>query len=425
MTPFEQIRSHMDQAARVLSLSQGEQQILSTPDRIIEKELKLTLLNGSEVRIPAYRVQFNNARGPYKGGIRFHPHADLEEVKALAAAMAVKCAVAGVPFGGAKGGVTFDPKQFNRTDIETIARAYVRAMKDHFGVAIDIPAPDVYTTPEIMGYMLDEYEREVGYSEPGMITGKPLSLGGSEGRDIATAQGGAYVLAALLKEQGKELQGIRVAIQGFGNAGAVMANILADMGAVIVAVGDSKGTLTVPSGLDPRKVYAAKHAGESVTALYCNGSVCDTAALAHDKASVGAPEDIFRVSCDILIPAALDNQIRADNVAQIEAPIIFELANNPTTPEADEVLKARGTIVVPDVLANAGGVTVSYLEWVQNQQGYYLPKDEVLARLKIIMERAYYEVARTAVARGVTLREGAYELGIGRIAEAMRARGRM
>jgi glutamate dehydrogenase len=425
MTPFEQVRSHMDRAAGALELSGLERSALNTPDRIIEKELDVVLHDGSSVRLPSYRVQFNNARGPYKGGIRFHPKADLEEVKALAAAMAVKCAVAGVPFGGAKGGVTFDPKRYGRADIESVARAYARAMREHIGVDIDIPAPDVYTTPEVMGYMLDEYERSIGHSEPGMITGKPLALGGSEGRDIATAQGGAYVLEALLKDGGKDIKGARVAIQGFGNAGAVMATILAERGALIVAVSDSKGTLMVADGMDPQAVARAKHTGDSVASLYCSGSVCDEGALARDRATVGAPEDIFKVPCDILIPAALDNQIREDNVHEVAAGIVFELANNPTTPEADEALRDRGVIVVPDVLANAGGVSVSYLEWVQNRQGYYLSKDEVLGRLKSIMERAYRSVRERADLRGVSLREAAYQVGVGRIVEAMRARGRM
>ncbi len=413
MTPFEQVLRHVEDAAAGLALSAEEQAALAKPQEVRAGTLAIVRDDGSEVELPAYRVQFNNARGPYKGGIRFHPGADIEEVKALALAMAVKCAVVGVPFGGAKGGVTFDPKTYSRQEIEQVARAYVRVFKDHLGVDRDIPAPDVYTNPEIMGYMLDEYERITGRSEPGMITGKPVVLGGSEARDIATAQGGAYVLAALLGAEGKTLKGARVAIQGFGNAGAVMAEILHKHGALIVAVSDSKGTLVSAAGLNPREVLLAKQQGHSVTSFIETG------------ASVLPPEAIFGIDADILIPAALDNQIRADNAGDIKAPIILELANNPTTPEADLILKDKGVVVIPDVLANAGGVSVSYLEWTQNRSGYYLSREEVLQKLKVIMERAYAAVALESKAQGGTLREGAYRLGVHRIIEAMRARGRL
>lgn len=424
MTPFEQIQKHIEGASRSLALTEPERDALRIPDHVHTETLRIMRDDGTEALLPAYRVQFNNARGPYKGGIRFHPGADTEEVKALAAAMAVKCAVAGVPLGGAKGGVTFDPKSWSKGEIEQVARAYVRAFKDVLGVDRDIPAPDVYTNPAIMGYMLDEYEREVGRSEPGMITGKPLALGGSEARDIATAQGGAYVLRALLKDQGKDIRGTRIAIQGFGNAGAVMADILHELGAVIVALSDSKGTLVAEDGLDPRKVFEAKHKGDSVTALYCNGSVCDEAALARDKVKVLSPDAVLEIETDVLVPAALDNQIRADNAGKVQAMIVLELANNPTTPEADAMLRERTITVVPDVLANAGGVSVSYLEWTQNRSGYYLTKTEVLEKLEGIMERAYRAVADTSTERNVSLRDGAYILGVGRIVEAMRLRGR-
>jgi glutamate dehydrogenase/leucine dehydrogenase len=424
MNPFEQIRAHIEKATGALELSAEVRERLSTPDRIIEHTLNVTRTDGSTVSLPSYRVQFNNARGPYKGGIRFHPDANIEEVKALAAAMAVKCAVVGVPFGGAKGGVTFNPKEFDAHEIEVVSRAYARAFKDDIGVYQDIPAPDVYTNPQIMAFMLDEYEKEKGRSEPGVITGKPLALGGSEGRDSATAQGGVYVLLALVKAHGLDPQKTTIAIQGFGNAGATMAELLHDEGFNIVAVSDSKGTLYREGGLDPRAVFAAKHKGDSVTSLYCNGSVCDEAAMTRDGVSVLSPDAVLEVAADILIPAALDNQIRGDNVEKVQARIIFELANNPVTPEADEILKARGVTVVPDVLANAGGVSVSYLEWVQNRQGFYQRKAEVFEKLKELMTTAFDSVALLAKERGVTLREAAYILGMARIHEAMRLRGR-
>ncbi len=424
MTPFEQIRSHMNKASSILELSSEERERLDTPDRIIEKEITYRRDNGTEETLPAYRAQFNNARGPYKGGIRFHPKADIEEVKALAAAMAVKCAVVGLPLGGAKGGVTFDPKTRSAGEIERISRAYAQALSPYIGVDIDIPAPDVYTTPQIMAYMLDEYEKTVGHSEPGVITGKPLALGGSEGRDVATAQGGAYILHELLAEKGKSPEETRIAIQGFGNAGATMALILHGMGYCIVAVSDSQGTLYSKEGLDPHRVLTAKHKGDSVTSLYCKGSVCDELSLSQDGAEVLSADDILRVETDVLIPAALDNVIHKDNVASVKASIIFELANNPVTPEADEMLYARGVTVVPDVLANAGGVTVSYLEWVQNRQAYYFSKTEVMEKLHTIITNAYRHVASEAVGKGISLRESAYVIGIGRIHEAMKLRGR-
>ena len=424
MTPFEQVKGHIAKAAEILALASEEREQFDTPQESIEKDITYITDTGSEETVRAYRVQFNNARGPFKGGIRFHPAADVEEVKALAAAMAVKCAVAGVPFGGAKGGVQIDPKKMSKGEIERVSRAYARAFAPHIGVNKDIPAPDVYTTPQIMAYMLDEYEKTVGHSEPGVITGKPLSIGGSEGRDIATAQGGAYVLEELLRERGLKAEETRIAIQGFGNAGATMAIILHGMGFPIVAVSDSQGTLYCPEGLDPHKVLAAKHAGDSVTSLYCKGTVCDEALLSRDNVQVLAADAVLSISTDVLIPAALDNVIRADNVADVSASIVLELANNPVTPEADDTLKERGVTVVPDVLANAGGVSVSYLEWVQNRQGYYFSKHEILEKLRVIMQTAYRHVASESLSRSLSLREAAYVVGVGRIHEAMKVRGR-
>jgi glutamate dehydrogenase/leucine dehydrogenase len=411
MSPFEQIKKHIADALASLGVSDTETEILMTPDAIREATLEVETKKGSE-KLSAYRVQFNNARGPYKGGIRFHPNADLEEVKALAATMAVKCAVIDVPLGGAKGGVAFDPKQYDEADIETISRAYIRAMAPYVGVDIDIPAPDVYTTPEIMGWMLDEYEKAVGHSEPGMITGKPLALGGSVGRDTATARGAVHVLDAYVRDQSIAPSDLTVAIQGFGNAGAVIAKFLHDEKYKIVAVSDSKGTLYSTDGLNPEAVDAAKKSGGSVT------SYAESGAQALDL------DAVLGVECDILIPAALDNQIRADNVKNVKAKIILELANNPTTPEADAALFARGVTVIPDVLANAGGVTVSYFEWVQNRQQYYWTKEEVNERLKRKMISAYAAITARTQSEKISHRHAAYLLGMERIHRAMRLRGR-
>ncbi|MBI4087141.1 Glu/Leu/Phe/Val dehydrogenase [Candidatus Kaiserbacteria bacterium] len=411
MSPFEQVKKHITDALDAIGVTDAEAEIVMTPNAIRDATLEVETKKGPR-KLPAYRVQFNNARGPYKGGIRFHPNADLEEVKALAATMAVKCAVIDVPLGGAKGGVAFDPKEYDRDDIEKISRAYIRAMHPYLGIDIDIAAPDVYTTPEIMGWMLDEYETITGKNEPGMITGKPLVLGGSVGRDTATAQGAVHVLQAYVREQDLDPNNLRVAIQGFGNAGSVIAKLLHEAGYTIIALSDSKGTLHDTNGLDPDRVEEAKKAGGSVTAAAGGGAEAldGTAILALD--------------CDILIPAALDNQIREDNVGSIRAKIILELANNPTTPEADAILAERDVTVIPDVLANAGGVTVSYFEWVQNRQQYYWTKEEVDERLKQKMLAAYATLSARVHAESVSYRDAAYRIGMERIHRAMAQRGR-
>lgn len=412
MTPFEQIQAHISAASQELGLAEHERTILETPERVHEARLTYLDDQGAERHADAYRVQFNNARGPYKGGVRFHPNADREEVKALAAAMAIKCAVIQVPFGGAKGGIAVDPKQLSGKEQERLARAYVRAFAPHLGVDKDIPAPDVYTTPEIMAYMLDEYEKIFEKSEPGMITGKPIVLGGSLGRDTATAQGGAYVLAAIAGELKLEPKHTSVAIQGCGNAGASMAEILDREGYRVVGISDSKYTLYAPEGLPVQEVIRTKNE-HGTLGMY-----------QAENVRVGDATEILSVEADILVPAALDNQIRADNVEAVKAKLILELANNPVTPEADRILLQRGSVVVPDVLANAGGVAVSYLEWVQNRQGYYLSRNDVHARLEALMNAAYQSVAAEAQKRAVSLRTAAYVLGLSRIHEAMKFRGR-
>ncbi len=423
MTPFEQIKLHIKKATENLKLTDAETATLLKPDRVLEKTLSVETRKGKE-ELKAFRVQFNNARGPYKGGIRFHSAADLAEVEALAAAMAIKCAVVGIPFGGAKGGVTIDPKTYDRNEIEKIARAYVGAFFEHLGSDKDIPAPDVYTNPEIMAFMLDEYEQLAGHSEPGMITGKPLSLYGSKGRDSATATGGAIVLASYLKAVGKKDKQT-VAVQGFGNAGGTVAKLLHNAGLCIVALSDSQGTLYRKDGLDPYAIDEAKQKGGAVTSLYCEGSVCDAEALAKDGAEVFPPEHVLSVPCDILVPAALDNVITKENASEVKAKIILELANNPVTPEADELLKKREVKVIPDVLGNAGGVTVSYFEWVQNRSGYYWDDAEVGSKLKEIMEDAFLNVYQYSLSKEIPLRAAAYEIGVDRIIEAMRLRGRV
>jgi glutamate dehydrogenase/leucine dehydrogenase len=404
MDPFSQIIYHIKKAAT--GLSPAEVQTLLTPQFIHKDTLSV---DGKDYE--AYRVQFNNARGPFKGGIRFHPNADESEVSALAAAMAVKCALVNIPFGGAKGGVAINPKDHDEATLQAVSRAYVRAFCGHLGVDYDIPAPDVYTDARVMAWMLDEYESLVGKSEPGVITGKPLALGGSKGRDIATALGALYVLEEYASVLSKDVSELTVAVQGFGNAGGTIAKLLHARGATIVAVSDSKGTISKSSGLDPQQILESK--GH-------RGSVVDTVPEGH---STGGTDDILFTPCDVLIPAALDNVVTEHNVRDVKARMILELANNPVSPEAEAVLVEQGIDVLPDVLVNAGGVVVSYFEWVQNREQYYWEESLVKERLKEIMSRAFHAVYEH---KGTgTYRESAYAIAVGRIVEAMRLRGRL
>lgn len=415
MAAFQDFKHHVERAADLLDFSEERTRALMTPDRILRADLSIQMDDGSTASFPAYRVQFNNARGPYKGGIRFHPDADEDEVSALAAMMAVKCAVVGIPLGGAKGGVAVDPKKLSTTEVHALSRAYIRAFFAHLGPDQDIPAPDVYTTSEIMGVMLDEYEKITGRSAPGMITGKPLSLGGSLGRDTATADGAITVLEALLTEKGLDPRTLRAGVQGAGNAGAQAAHLLYSMGMKVVSIADSKGTLSVADGMNVEKVLAIKEV---------EGSVTNAARLQEMEGKVLPADAVITEGCDVLVPSALEEQITASNAKDLKAGIVLEVANGPTTPAADAILASSGVVVIPDVLANAGGVTVSYFEWIQNRTGLYWTKSEVKERLDAVMNAAYRDVADIALERGISLRDAAYVLGITRIDEAMRARGR-
>lgn len=410
---FENYLTLLEHAAEALKLERSTVAALSTPQNVFSKHVPVTLANGKEQTFEMYRVQFNNARGAYKGGIRFHPHTDLEEVKALAALMAIKCAVVNIPFGGGKGGITVDPRTLSEKDLELLSRAYMSSLADIVGPDQDIPAPDVNTTGQIMAWMMDEYEKITKKTAPAVITGKPLALGGSKGRDIATSLGGVYVLQELLASQKKDGKGMTVAIEGFGNAGMNVAKLLHDRGFKIVAVADSKGAIYSESGLDPYEVDIIKEQEGTVTAL----KNAETKQLSH--------KELFTLPVDILIPAALEKQITEENADHIKASIVLELANGPTTPEADTILDKKGIIVIPDVLANAGGVTVSYFEWVQNRMGYYWEKDEVFEKLEKIMKSAFGDVNGMSNEKGVSLRKGAFLLGIQRIVDAMKMRGRV
>ncbi|HCR52369.1 TPA: glutamate dehydrogenase [Candidatus Kaiserbacteria bacterium] len=425
MAAFEYFKTNVEKAASLLGLSEAERKALEKPDRILRAELEIEMDDGKKERFPAYRVQFNNARGPYKGGIRFHPNADEDEVSALAAMMAVKCAVVGIPMGGGKGGVAVDPKKLSRGEIHRLSRAYVRAFADNLGPDTDVPAPDVYTNPEIMGVMLDEYEKIVGKKSPAMITGKPVELGGSFGRDTATADGAMAVLEAFFKDRRFDPKFLTVAIQGVGNAGAQAARLACAMGMKVVALADSHGTLKSRRGIDVEKTLSIKEEKGSVRDLYCQGSVCDATRLAEDDAEILAADAVIVAQADVLIPAALEEQVRKENAPDVTADIILEIANGPVTPEADEVLASKNTTVIPDVLANAGGVTVSYFEWLQNRSGEHWTKEVVRARLLETMTKAYREIADFAKERDITLREAAYALALTRIIGAMKAREKL
>ncbi len=406
-----------------LKLSPAEKKFLLQPQHNHQKDIMITMDDGKKTTFPAFRVQYNNARGPYKGGIRFHPDADEDEVKALAALMAIKTAVVGVPFGGAKGGIQCDPKSLSRRELQELSRAYVRAFKDHIGPDIDIPAPDVNTTPAIMAWMRDEYEQLTKTYAPAMITGKPLAFDGSQGRDTATARGAFFILQELIEGEGLDPRSLRVVIQGFGNAGGAMARLVHDAGYTVVGVSDSHGGITSSEGLDPVRIEKYKTKTGSVTGEYCEGSVCDIEKMKMDGVQQVSNEELLELECDILIPAALDNVITEKNARKIRAKYIIELANGPTTPEADVILDKRKIKVVPDVLANAGGVTVSYFEWTQGRSGEQWTDGQVDRDLKRIMLTAYKDVRREVHRRKIPYRKAAFLLGVKRIVETMRMRG--
>ncbi len=400
MAAFQYFQHHVARAADLLGLPEAVREKMMKPDRVLRRDITIPLDAGGTATFPAYRVQFNNARGPYKGGIRFHPEADEDEVSALAAMMAIKCAVVDIPFGGGKGGVAVDPKKLSKKEIEALSRGYVRAFAEHLGPDIDVPAPDVYTTPEIMAFMLSEYEQIAGKPSPAMITGKPIEKGGSLGRDTATADGAIAVLLSLLADNHKDPKRLSTAIQGAGNAGAQAATLLHELGMKITALADSRGTLVHLEGVDVEKTLALKEAGKSVT---------------DGEGEKKPADDVITEPCDVLVPAALEEQIHEGNVDGVKASIVLEIANGPTTPNADDILAKRGVAVIPDVLANAGGVTVSYFEWLQNKSGEVWTAQAVRDRLNETMKDAYRDVADFALSRGVTLREASYALALSRI----------
>ena len=402
--------SRLDEAAKLLDLDADVLEKLKYPRETTKVRLMIRMDDGSRKSYMAWRCRYDDTRGPTKGGIRFHPDATMEEVETLAFWMTFKCAVLDLPYGGGKGAIRVDPHALSKTELERLSRAYVQAFGKIIGPDRDIPAPDVYTNAMIMGWMADEYASIVGQSTPAVITGKPIALGGSLGRDDATARGGYYLVRHLAKELGLA-PGSRVAIQGFGNAGQHVARLLGADGYKIVAVSDSQGAVHCDSGLDIDKLFAAKRQGRVASLAGSDGA----------KALGG--DELHAADCDLLVPAAMEDMIHARNADQVKARVVLELANGPITPEADEILAAKDVIVLPDILANAGGVTVSYFEWVQNRQGYYWPVEEVHERLRTAMERQGREVWATAKARRISLRSAAYVHALSRLAGAIEAHG--
>lgn len=408
LNPYEIAQQQVDAAVALLGLPDEITYILKHPKRVLSVSFPVRMDDGSIRVFEGYRSQHNDAIGPTKGGIRFHPDVTLDEVKALSMWMSFKCGVVGLPYGGGKGGVICDPRQHSKSELERISRAFMEAIADFVGPDKDIPAPDVYTNAQTMGWMMDTYSRLNGKYTPGVITGKPIIIGGSQGRNEATAQGCVYTIFAALEDMGLPVDQATVAVQGFGNAGRIAARLLSEAGCKVVAVSDSKGGIYNPDGIDIAEA----------------GRLKDEASLAdYAGAQIITNEDIIRLDVDILVPAALENVITAANAQFVKAKIVAEAANGPTTPEADRNLASRGIVVIPDVLANAGGVTVSYFEWVQNLMHFYWSEKEVLEKLEANMILSYRAVRDLAKEFNVDLRTAAYMIAIKRIAAAMQARG--
>jgi glutamate dehydrogenase (NAD(P)+) len=409
LNPYRIAQIQFDIAAEYLKLDQGLRQILRTPKRILEVSIPTKMDNGQVKVFTGYRVQHNVARGPAKGGIRYHPAVTLDEVKALAAWMTWKTATVNIPYGGGKGGVICDPKRMTKPELERMTRRYTSEILPIIGPEQDIPAPDMYTDSQTMAWIMDTYSMTKGYSSLGVVTGKPLSIGGSEGRNEATARGCLVAVEEACRIKKMSIRGSSVAIQGFGNAGSLAAKLFAEKKARVVAISDSRGGVFNSRGIDPLKAMRYKERSGTVVGMP------GTSRISNDELLV--------MKCDILIPAALENVITLNNADQIKAKIVAEAANGPTTPHADEVLARKGIMLLPDILANAGGVTVSYFEWVQDLQSFFWSEAEVNAKLETVMRRAFQEVHESARKHRTHMRTGAYCLAVGRVADATLVRG--
>lgn len=407
--PLRAAQQLMYDACTRLGLNPGVYEILKEPARVFVVSIPVKMDSGEVQTFIGYRSQHTDITGPAKGGIRFHPHATLDEVKALSIWMTIKCNVVGLPYGGGKGAVVCNPKKLSKAELERLSRAYMRAIAPYIGPDKDIPGPDMYTNAQVMGWMLDEFSQIAGCNTPGVITGKPIVAGGSLGRTEATARGISFVVREAACRMGIELSRATAVIQGFGNAGSIATRLLSEMGVKIIGVSDSTGAIYNPDGIDPVALSAHKAATSSVTGF--PGAECIN------------PDDLLTTECDILIPAAFENVITRKNATRIRARLIAEAANGPTTPEADEILFRRGVQVIPDILANAGGVTVSYFEWVQNLQNFYWTEEEVNQRLERIMVEAFAKTYDMSAEHKVSMRTAAYMVALDRIGRAMEARG--
>jgi glutamate dehydrogenase (NAD(P)+) len=402
-------QTQFDHAADKLDLDDGMRRVLRVPQRELTVNFPVTMDDGTVRVFTGHRVQHNVSRGPGKGGIRYHQDVTLDEVRALAMWMSWKCACVNIPYGGAKGGVVVDPKKLSLREVEGLTRRFTTEISPLIGPERDIPAPDVNTNAQTMAWIMDTYSMHHGYTIPGVVTGKPISVGGSLGRNEATARGTVFTLLQWARAMNRSLEGMTVAIQGYGNAGSIAATLLAAEGARIVAVSDSSGGIHNAAGMDPSRVSAWKREHATV--------------VGFPGADAVSNREILEVACDILVPAALENQITAGNAPSIQAQVVAEAANGPTTPEADAILHDRGIFVIPDILCNAGGVTVSYFEWVQDMQSFFWTEDRINESLREIMDRAFESVFEMSTRHEVDMRTAAYMVAVARVAEATMLRG--
>jgi len=409
LNPFKIAQAQLDEAAKHLKLDKGTHEMLRWPMRELHVTIPIKMDDGSTRVFKGFRVQYNDARGPTKGGIRWHPDETIDTVRALAAWMTWKTAIVDIPYGGGKGGIVCNPKEMSEGEKERLARGYIRAIGKFISPKIDIPAPDVYTTPQIMLWMMDEFSNVTGYNTPGIITGKPVIAGGSLGRGDATARGGMYTLREAAKIRGIDLSKATVAIQGYGNAGQFAHQLIEELfGSKVVAISDSRGGIYNENGLDFKDSLKVK---------------VDTGTVTNIKGDKISNEELLELKVDILVPAALENVLTEDNAGNVKTEILVELANGPTTPEADLILQEKGVYVIPDFLANAGGVTVSYFEWVQNETGYYWPIERVHKELDEHMTDAFNAVHKMREEKGVHNRLAAYLVAVKRVVDVMKLRG--
>ncbi|MGB9679071.1 MAG: Glu/Leu/Phe/Val family dehydrogenase [Thermoanaerobacteraceae bacterium] len=409
LNPFEIAKKQLKMACDKLGVEPIVYEILSKHQKVIEVSIPVKMDDGSIRVFTGYRAQHNNAVGPTKGGIRYHTNVNVDEVKALSTWMTFKCSVVGIPYGGAKGGISVNPKELSKDELERLSRGFINAIYDEIGPNKDVPAPDVNTNGQIMAWMLDEYNKIARKDSPGVITGKPLNIGGSKGRVVATGLGVAITVREMAKKIGLDLKDARVAVQGFGNVGSYTAMILQDYGAKIVAISNSRSCIYNKEGINIKELIDYKDK---------NGNIVGFPGTEHIS-----KDEVISLDVDILVPAALENVITSQNADKIKAKIISEGANGPTTPEADSILEGKGTVVIPDILANAGGVTVSYFEWVQNLYGFYWTEEEVLKREEQLMVDAFNSVYEISKTHNVNMRTAAYMLSVKRVSDAMKVKG--